>query len=189
MNKASWGLSIVLLSALGTSILFIHKEVALKSVASTRDIDSFMIDADYTQYDEDGNVHVRLISPYMAHYRTNDRAFFRQPSLSGYTAERVPWQVTADHGKTLKGVNQVYFWDNVVLKQLSYPNHPDTTLIKTSTLMVYPKRSYAETDQAVTITRPNSVAEGVGMQTDFKSGIMKLLSHATGDYVPPQNQS
>lgn len=187
MTKSTWFLSLLLIVMMVFSILFINYDILNQTPKKVTPIDSFMIDAEYRQYDELGQIHFTLNSEHMTHYQMHDTAYFTNPHLFGYTAERIPWQVDAARGKTLQGTHQVYFWNNVILKQLSYPRHPDITTIQTSSITIFPYRSLGITDQPVTVLRPNSVAHGLGMRADFKSGIIELLSQARGSYDPNQN--
>ena len=57
------------------------------------------------------------------------------------------------------------------------------TDITTSHVTILPNQSIAKTDQSVTITRPDSIVKATGMQADFKTGIIELLSHSRGIYA------
>lgn len=187
MSKLTFFFSALLIILMAFSMIYISHDILNQVSKKNTTIDSFMVDAEYRKYDMLGQIHFTLNSAHMVHYQTHDSAYFTKPHLMGYTAERIPWQVDANSGKTIKGTHQVYFWDNVILKQLSYPHHPDTTTIQTTALTVFPYQSLGVTDKPVMITRPNSVAHGIGMRADFKSGMITLLAQARGSYDPKKD--
>lgn len=187
MNKTIF-FSLLLIISLISSIVFINYDISQQHhLNEASDNDSFMINAQYRQYDLSGQLHFMLNAKRMMHYRTHDTAYFTQPHLFGYTAEHIPWQVDAINGKTLKGTQQIYFWDHVILKQESYPRHPDTTTIQTNTMTVFPNQSLATTQDPVTILRPQSIAYGTGLNANLKTGMIQLLSQARGSYDPQKD--
>ena len=75
---------------------------------------------------------------------------------------RVPWYITAEHGKTKNGSKRVYLWGHVVIHQPPKKGYPETT-IYTSKLTVYPQKSMAKTKERVKIKRPGTLIKGKGM--------------------------
>lgn len=184
MSKSVWLLTLFLFLTLVTSVWLIDNDLMSHNKQTITHLDSFMVNAQYSQFDENGNLHFQLSAKKMEHYREHDTAYFTEPQLYGFTKEGIPWQVNANYGKTTQGTHKINFWGNVILTQLSYPHHSVTTQIKTTAISVYPYHSYAETDKPVILIRGSSNASGIGMQTDFKTGIMKLLAQTKTTYLP-----
>jgi len=147
--------------------------------------DAFMTKVNYYEYDSQGLLHSHLQTSKIKHYPHNNAARFEKPNMMVYTNEHIPWYVSAEHGNSQNGVNQVNLWSHVVVHQPKEPNNPETT-IKTSAMTLYPRKSYARTNRNVTITRPGSTVKAKGMTANFKKGIITLLSRSRGIYVPPE---
>ncbi len=94
-----------------------------------------------------------------------------------------PWYVTAKFAKATQGIENVYFWKNVVIHHAADFNSP-ATLIKTTTLMVHPNKQTAETNDIITMIQPSLVVKATGMHADMNNGDIKLLSQARGEYEP-----
>ena len=185
MNRKTFWLSIILIFAACTSVIFmlIRNDQTQDIQKKTGGINAFMTNATYTQFNKLGQLHTRMQTPNMEHYTENDTSFFIKPRILIYTSNRIPWHIKSDYAKSKHGMKKVYLWGNVVLHQPQLENYPETTIL-TSTLTVYPKRSFAETDQEVTIHRPSSVIKGKGVTANFKTGIIKLLEQSRGVYEP-----
>ena len=150
-------------------------------------INAFMTNVTYIQFDQLGQLHSRLHTPDMEHYVKHDASFFSKPKILIYTADRIPWYITSNYGRSQNGTGKVYLWGNVVLHQPQRENHPETTIL-TSAITIYPKRYFAVTDRKVTVRRPGSIIKGKGVTANFKTGIIKLLTHSQGTYEAAEKQ-
>lgn len=188
MSKNVW-LSLVLITvACFSTIIMVHSSHHRMQQRATLDRrpDTFMTNVNYYQYDDQGLLQSHLATPKVVHFPHKNTARFEKPRMMIYTEQHIPWYISADHGKSQQGVGQVYLWDHVVVHQPQEPNRAATT-INTSRMTFYPQKSYAQTDQNVTITRPGSIVRAQGMTADFKQGIITLLSHSRGIYEPPKH--
>lgn len=147
-------------------------------------LDGYMAQASYTQYDEVGQVHALLYTPQMTHYTQDNTSYFDHPQLTTFSKKRIPWTVIALQGKAVHDGDQVDLWGGVHIHQAPQPNYPETE-ITTEAMTVYPHRSYAETHQSITITRPDMHIQAIGMEAYFRAGVFKLLSEVKGSYEPP----
>lgn len=189
MSRNVWlSLFLIAVACLST-ILMVHSNHHRIQERATLDRrpDTFMTNVNYYEYNNQGLLHSELQTPKIMHYPHNNAARFQKPTMMIYTSEHIPWYVSADNGKSQNGIDWVYLWGHVVVHQPQEPNNPETT-IKTSAMTFYPRKSYAQTDENVTITRPGSIVKAKGMNADFKKGIITLLSHSRSIYVP-QNQA
>ena len=93
----------------------------------------------------------------------------------------VPWIITADNGQSQAGVSQVHLWGNVKLLQPPARNSHNMTMT-TSSLIIFPEKQLAQTDQPVVITEPGTVINGVGLRANLNTGEIQLLSQARGVY-------
>jgi lipopolysaccharide export system protein LptC len=133
--------------------------------------------------DKQGKPSLKIVTPKMVHYAANDTTHLTSPKLTLYRKSPQPWFITAAFAKATQGIENVNFWDNVVVKHAADNSSP-STLIKTSTLMVHPNQQIAETHDVITLLQPNLVINATGMHADMNTGDIKLLSAARGEYVP-----
>lgn len=180
-------LSLVFILLLGLSIWFFfpswHSPTKKNSPPPEQEIDGYMVEAHYTQYDNQGQIHMTLYSPKVNHFTQNNSSNFEKPEVLAYNQKRVPWTIRADNGASLRDSEQVDLYGNVIIHQAPLDQNPETT-ITTTAITIFPHRSYAMTDQPIVIVRPDTRIDAVGMQADFKQGIFKLLSSVKAIYVP-----
>lgn len=185
MARRNLLLTFLLLLSLGFSAWLIQQTTASQTIATNNQPDtpdSFMIEATYLRMDVNGNVDTKIYTPKLLHYRKNDASEFVHPEIVIFNKDnRMPWQVTAEQGKSEHGTTQIVLWDNVKIHQNAGPNNREITIL-TPALTVYPEPQTAETDKPVTITQPGTVIKSVGLRADMKKGQVQLLSQATGVY-------
>lgn len=184
MNRKTLWFSLILLIGASLSIfLMVFREHKADDVKAPGGVNAFMINPTYRDFNKNGTLHSQLSANLMEHYVRHDISVFTKPVILIYTDERIPWHITAEHGKSQNGTKEVLLYNNVILHQPQQPSHPETT-INTSELTVYPPRSFAETNKKVKITRPGTVIHGKGIEADLKTGIVKLLTRSRGTYEP-----
>lgn len=183
-------LSLFLLTIAGFSlwIIFANKYHHPKNTTPQAILDGYMFEAHYTQYDQQGLIHTTLYTPKMTHFNEDSTSYFEHPQLVAYNKHRIPWTVTALQGKAISDGDRVELWGGVKIHQAPEPNFPETTIV-TNAMTVYPHYSFAKTDQAITITRPDTVIQAIGMEARFKEGTFKLLSASRGIYVPKSKEN
>ena len=153
------------------------------SSSSAETFAAFMTDVAYSEYNNKGQLQARIFSSNMKYYEQTQSIHFDKPKILVYTKKRKPWGITAEFGESLNDNQQIHLWKNVTLHQSKHKGNAETT-INTSELTIYPQKSYAESQREVTIHHLNAVAQGKGVQADFKNGIIKLLAQSRGLYVP-----
>lgn len=148
-------------------------------------VDMFMVNVIYTKMDENGRPKNQFFSPKVIHYPYHNSSKFVSPHfiIASKPTEK-PWDITAKHGLSEGGLKTVQLWDDVKVHQTAGANNQENTMTTTQ-LTIYPKRHYAETNQAVTITQPGSVIKGIGLKATLDKGIVELLSHPHGIYNIP----
>lgn len=145
--------------------------------------DAFMDDVIATVMDKLGKVKMKIVTPRMVHYAVNDVSKLSLPQLTIYRNSPNPWYVTSKYAQATQGIENVDFWEDVVLHHAADENNP-ATLIKTPTLTVHPNQKTAETKDFITMVQPSLIVKAIGMFADMNTGDIKLLSQARGEYVP-----
>jgi lipopolysaccharide export system protein LptC len=145
--------------------------------------DAFMEDVTALIMDKQGKLNMKIVTRKMVHYAENDTTHLASPELKLYRKSPTPWHITSKHAKATQGIDNIDFWDNVVIHHPADQYNP-ATLIQTTKLTVYPNKQLAETNDSITLIQPNIVVKATGMHADMNTGEIKLLSQARGEYVP-----
>ncbi len=178
----SLGLMITLFLAGWTTFLSYHREtVAIEKLASLPD--AIMEDVIAIILDKQGKPTMKVITPKLVHYTENDTTNLNTPELILYRKSPQPWYVTSKYAKATQGIENVDFWDNVIIHHAADQTNP-ATVIKTATLTVHPNQQTADTADFITMLQPNLVVKATGMHADMNTGDIKLLSNTRGEYVP-----
>lgn len=162
---------------------FTKNQVVASNLPSTPD--SFMTQAYYTHFDQEGTIQSKLYSPKIVHYSENDRSLLKNPTLEMHTLDHQTWIITADSGTSLHGAKEILLQEDVKVQRIKVLQNSLSTMTTTA-LTAYPDRDFAETDQPVTIIQPGSVVKSVGMTANLKTGDINLLSQAQGVFDSTQ---
>ena len=145
--------------------------------------DGFMENVVALIMDKQGKPSMKIITPKMIHYAKNDTTHLTTPQLTLYRKSPQPWYITSNYAKATQGIENVNFWENVLIHHSADQENP-ATLIKTSTLTVHPNQQIADTSDTITMVQPNITVTAIGMHADLNTGDIKLLSNSRGEYVP-----
>lgn len=179
-------ISTLLIFAVGLSswsILIGKKSDALKPTNSTKEPDAYMEEVIATIFNKQGTPSMKIETPKMVHYADNDTTNIAKPHITVYRQSPEPWYINSNFAKATQGIDQILFWDNVIIHHAHDIDNPTTTMTTTS-LTVFPNEQLAKTDEAITVTQPDSTLKAVGMFANMNDGTVKLLSQARGEYVP-----
>lgn len=100
-----------------------------------------------------------------------------------YGAPRgLPWNVRADRGRIPEDASVIELEGNVVA--VSGADHPTPTVITTNTLSIDPATMLADTNDRVTLSFDERLLNARGMQANFETNNLKLLSDVNGKFVP-----
>lgn len=144
-------------------------------------IDFFIVDADITLFNEQGQIARLLIADELEHYPARETTELLNPLLTLPGQGEREQSIRADSGVMLDDESRIDLAGNVQVTDNSPSALP--TLMVTETLAFFPPRNYAETQAAVTIIQGQSRKDAIGMQSWFDEGITELLSEVRGYYV------
>lgn len=139
-------------------------------------------------FDESGKIKSRFSAPKLFYYSKTKQTKIINPHIIMYSKKEKPWIITANHGEILNG-NKIYkLSDHVKLRQQAGKKNADST-ITTSELTLFPGKKMAQTDQAVTFVQrakdnSTTIIKSIGMRAYQPTGVIHLLSHMSGTYVP-----
>jgi lipopolysaccharide export system protein LptC len=145
--------------------------------------DLYMAKATITQYADDGTISYRLWSDETRHFESEDVTRLVSPTLTFNRAPQSSWSASAKQGLVNyedtpdgKPEEVVALSGDVRLQSTEPPNPIDITC---ASLLIYPDRQFAETDQPVMITGNSGSTSAVGLSGDLNSGLFKLSSSTT----------
>jgi lipopolysaccharide export system protein LptC len=159
------------------------KSEKLAPVNSSTEPDAYMENVVATFLNKQGIPSMKIETPKMVHYANNDMTHISKPHITVYRQSPEPWYINSDFAKATDGIEQILFWDNVIIHHAQDIDNPTTTMTTTS-LTVFPNKQVAKTSDAVTVTQPNATLHAIGMLANMNNGTVKLLSNARGEYVP-----
>ena len=178
---------ILLLLLLAIALLtcwMLYKPVDVVSKPSDpKNPETFATNIHEKEIDQTGKLKNILISSRATSYLQDNITKFTDPFCIIYDTQKqsAPWHIKADFGEAINYNKKIFLWQHVKVQQVPGLNSRDFTLL-TSRLTLYPQQSLAVTDKPVTIIRPGSVTHAIGLNANFKTGKIKLLSHAQEDY-------
>lgn len=143
--------------------------------------DSFINNVEAIQFNEQGKAHHSLKSPKLINYLKDNTTNIEKPFYTFQNEQDAAWNIQADFGAALHGMETITLTGHVTIQQLPGKNSRNVTLL-TDKMIFYPSKSFAETDRPVTIKQPGIIIKGIGLQADLKTGKIKLLSKTKAEY-------
>ena len=179
-------ISFLLMTAMGLSFwsMFLSSQTTPVLSENTSDQpDAFMENVSALILDKQGKPHLKIETPKMIHYADNDTTELVKPHVVIYRQSPQPWHINANHAKATLGTSEITFWDDVIIHHFTDNDNLLTTL-QTSSLTILPDQQLAKTNEAVTLTQPDTKIDAIGMLANWDAGTVKLLSKAREEYVP-----
>ena len=173
---------LILLAALTFWLNQVVQPAPPKQDGSTRHDEDFSAENfTVTRLGIDGMPRYTLHAVKMTHYPDDDSTHLVQPLFNRVDPGKSPMHITSKKGLVSSNGDHAYFYDNVQVVREERSASGALT-INTSYLHVIPDEELAMTDKAVTIRDAHSVVTAVGLQSNNKTHIVKLLSHVKGHY-------
>ena len=165
------------------SIFILYHPKKQPAATQPQTIDSFIYQAQLTEYNKQGKMKSDITAANVIHYKESDITFLVAPRILVYSDQNIPWKIHADQAKMMQSNTIIVLSGHVIIHQLQTLNHPET-IIKTTTLTVYPKESRAETTAPVTINRRGMAIVGKGLTANLKTGQYQLTSETKAILQP-----
>lgn len=167
--------------------IFISKEPTPSiTTSSAKKPDAFMENVVAIITNKEGKPSLKIETPKMVHYASDDTTEITAPHVTVYRQTPNPWYINSDFAKASQGIAQIIFWDHVVIHHPDDKVNPDTTML-TPSLTIFPDKQIAKTNEAVTLTQPDTTIHAIGMLANLDNGTVKLMSQARTEYAPPSS--
>lgn len=137
-------------------------------------------------YTDEGLLKHHLSADYWAYIPEQQESELTTPHLTVYKPDNTIWTIDAKKGNvtqpSIGQIEQVELSDSVILKRPPSANLMPITL-ETEVLRYQPKKQYAETDQAITLIKPDLTITGVGMRAYLNKNTVELLNNVKSQFI------
>ena len=133
-----------------------------------------------TRMDVNGRVRDTLHAAKMVHFPDDDSTELTLPRFMSY-ARGAPLTITSKQGLVSSNAGNLYFHDAVRVTRAPQAGK-SALLVTTEYLHVVPDDNIAKTDRRVTISDDAMTIEGVGMELNNDTRILKLNAGVRGAY-------
>lgn len=132
---------------------------------------------------DQGRPKHKLVAARMVHFPDDDRTDLELPDFTFHQyPEQNVWSVKADSGTVLSNGDEIQLQGNVNIHGSDKDHGPLT--VKTDRLRILPDNNFAETKQAIHITRGRHTVDAIGAKLYLNDQTLHLLSQVRGTYVP-----
>lgn len=148
----------------------------------------YLQDGVITQFRDDGSLHFRLTAERISYFERPNGELTRLAHivLELPSPDSPPWLLMAESGEsrslpsddgTVPREDEITLRGNVTLRQ----DQDDGSYaeVRSATLVVYPARQFAYTNEGVVVVTQASRASAAALEADLRSGTIKLLASDT----------
>ena len=185
-QRPRWRTIALLATVIATVALLWHSDSELpmpmqgSELRGDSEPDSFVVNALYTSYDEQGTIKIQFVSPRIEQFETTDYAIMAEPqaTIQGQPGSE-PWQLTANHGKLRDGNSLLELEGDVrIVRQIG----ERSAILTTTTLTLDSRTNMAYTDAPVEIVDATGTTNATGMKAWLNERILELESQVKGRY-------
>ncbi len=146
--------------------------------------DGFVINGQYTAYDENGDLKIQFASPRIEQFEEGNVATMKAPRAKLFgQRETEPWIVESENGSLLQNEGVLYLTDHVrVIRTIG----ESTATMTTTSLTLDNDQGTVYTDAPVTITDQIGVTRATGMKAWIDDRTLELKSQVEGRYETGQ---
>ena len=173
-------IALAILSSLLTKWLTTEDIESREAVPHSADF--FSVGYKKWQMNENGDLDSHLTANKMTHYNDDGTTHLENPLMFFYNASNPAWQIQANSGKLEKGGETLWLNGEVDIKREASSQGREL-IIHTANLQVFPKTTFAQTNEFTELKSGNNVTTGSGMKATFNKPVhLELLSKVHGSY-------
>ncbi|MAR89871.1 MAG: LPS export ABC transporter periplasmic protein LptC [Pseudomonadota bacterium] len=136
------------------------------------------------RFDDQGAKSYRLQAESMEQFISRDRNVMARPIITFFEQQQPSWRTRADTAVSDTKVNRLDLTGNVSIEQQGVS---EAAVMETQTLALYPRRSYATTDDRVVIRQTGVYIEATGLDADLTNNRITLKTNVTSIYDPEKS--
>lgn len=146
--------------------------------------DMVAVSLEQLSFDEQGNREFLLNAESMLQYIKSNRNIMVKPVITFFEQQQASWQTSAASATSDNDANQLHLSGNVTIVQQGVR---EAAILETETLELFPRRSYASTDDKVIIRQTGVYIEAVGLNADLNENRITLRQNVTSIYEPEES--
>ena len=146
--------------------------------------DMVAISLEQQSFDELGKREFVLHAESMLQYIASNRNIMVKPIITFFGEQEASWQTSAASATSDNEANKLHLSGNVTVVQQGVR---EAAVLETETLELYPRRSYASTDDKVIIRQTGVYIEAVGLNADLNENRITLRQNVTSIYEPAKS--
>ncbi len=140
--------------------------------------DYYIINGSIRDFSTSGSLHQHLESSQLEHQPALQQTLLVNPKLQIFD-DRHPTKIATSETGIIADSNELVTLAGKVTLQ-DHPDPDQASTLKTESLLIYPKKEFAETADPVTLSNQTGTTTAVGMEIDSATGVIKLLSDVKG---------
>ncbi len=152
--------------------------------------EEYMSEVKVWNYTEEGHLKHYISANYWAYIPETASSRLTAPHLIVYKPDQTIWKIDAERGNVkqpnIGRIDQVELLGGVVLERPSTQTEAPIK-VETQVIRYQPKKQYAETDEFITLTKPDLKITGTGMRAFLDKSFVELLHNVKTSYVPNGN--
>lgn len=160
---------------------FNHKEIIS---GNHEQPDMVAIDLQQLSYNKQGEKEFLLNAESMLQYLKSDRNVMVKPTITFFEEQKESWKTSAASATSDNEANQLHLSGNVVIVQQGVK---EAAILETETLELFPRTSYATTDDKVVIRQTGVYIEAIGLDADLTNNRIILRQKVTSIYEPEKS--
>lgn len=179
---------LIVLALLSIALLFYVKSADHKPRNRQAEIkpQEYMANFFVTIFTEDGLIKNKLSGDYWAYQPKINGSTLTTPHLMVYKPDGSVWIIDAKHAfvkqPNIGTFDEITLKNNVIIHRPAMGTITPITL-KTETLLYQPSKEYAESDQLVTLIKPDLTVSGIGMRAFLDKDSVELLHNVKAAYT------
>ncbi len=143
--------------------------------------DSVIYNLKQQHFNNQGKLAYSMQAKHANQFEATAVAQLNSLSITLFNAGKPDWHASAQTGLTANNGELIELNGNVIVQQ-NKVTHENPTTLSTISLLLSPKKEYAETQEPVTIQQGTSVTHAIGMNVDTRAGKITLLSNVKSRY-------
>ncbi len=188
-NLEAWTpVAVVLLLAMVSAWLWrvVESNALPEGRALSHDPDLIMERFAARQLGDNGQIHYTLNARKMVHYPDDDTSHFDEVVFTSLEPDAPAMTVRSEKAVRAGRKDEVVFTGNVIVTREPTRDQP-LTVVRTSTLKVFPQRGIGETDQPVVVNYGKNTLTALSMVINNKTRIAEF-TRAKVTYLPPPHR-
>lgn len=135
-------------------------------------------------FDKHGEKEFLLDAESMLQYIESNRNVMVKPTITFYEKQKESWKTSAASATSDVDANKLHLSGHVTIVQQGVR---EAAILETETLELYPRDSYATTDDKVVIKQSGVYIEAEGLDADLNNNRITLRQKVTSIYEPEKS--